>query len=407
MKKSRLMLLLALLAVSATASDLNPAYFSNVRDVRIAHPDRQNYLVVDPELWDKGNSDLGDLRLLTLSGGEIPYAIVVKRGSSSTHETEAKVLQLGTVGGAADFVLDVSEVPEYDQVRLRLGARDFIAHATVEGRDDLAKPPVTLLGKYTLYDFSREELGSNFTLKLPRSRFRYLHIHIEGAVKPEEVVGASVADIEEQKAQWTPLDVNLKIEQMGKLTVLTWDAISDVPVDRIVLLVDPADVNFRRDVEVVVQEHSVVRGEVHRIRMQRAGRAVESEELALALEGAHAPRYRLTIENGDDPPLRILGVQVLSTERRVYFDPRGNSTLHLYYGDNRLTAPLYDYAKLFVEPDPDAAARAELATPTHNFAYTGRPDTRPWTDQHPAVLWTALILAVAGLAAVALRSLKS
>jgi hypothetical protein len=405
MRKSRLAFLLALVAVTAIASDLTPAYFTNVREVRVAQPDRQNYLVVDPELWDKGNTDLGDLRLVTPAGVEIPYATVVKRGSSSVHETEAKVLQLGTVRGATDFVLDVSAVPEYDQVRLHLNALDFIAHATVEGRDELAKPPVTLLGKYTLYDFTREELGLNFTLKLPRSSFRYLHIHIEGAVKPEEVLGASVADIEEQKELWTPLEVSLKIEQAGKRTLLTWDTLPDVPVDRVVLLVDAADVNFRRDVEIIAHNDPVARGEIHRIRMKRSGRAVDSEDLALSLGGVHAPRYKLTVENGDDPPLRILGVQVFSVERRVYFDPRGNSTLRLYYGDDRLTAPLYDYAKLFQEPEQ--APRAELGPGAHNSAYTGRPDERPWTDKHPAVLWTAMIIAVAGLAGLALRGLKS
>ena len=405
MKKLHLAILLGALSVSAAASDLNPAYFTNVREVRIAHPDRQNYLVVDPELWDKGSTSLGDLRLVTSSGSEIPYAMVVKSGSSSTREIEVRVLQLGTVRGATDFVLDVSAVPEYDQVRLRLSAMDFIAHATVEGRDDLGKPPVTRLGAYTLYNFAREFLGSNSTLKLPRSRFRYLHIHIEGAVTPEDVLGASVANIEEQKAQWTPLDVSLKIEQAGKRTVLTWDALADVPVDRVALLVDPADVNFRRDVQVLARNNMVGRGEIHRIRMKRDGRAVESEELALSLGGIHAPRYKLTVENGDDPPLRIVGVQVFSMERRVYFDPRGNSTLRLYYGDDHLAAPLYDYAKLFQEPED--ALRAELGPGAHNSAYTGRPDERPWTDKHPAVLWTAMILAVAGLAAVALRGLKS
>ncbi|MDP9263674.1 MAG: DUF3999 family protein [Acidobacteriota bacterium] len=405
MRKAQLIALLVLLSVLVAASDLNPAYFSNVREVRIAHPEGQNYLVVDTELWDKGSTSLGDLRLVTSAGSEIPYAMVVKAGSSSTREIEVKVLQLGTVKGATDFVLDVSAVPEYDQVRLRLGAMDFIAHAKVEGRDDLAKPPVTLLGTYTLYDFTREFLGSNSTLKLPRSRFRYLHIHIDGAVKPEDVLGASVANIEEQEAQWTPLDVNLKIEQAGKSTLLVWDAIADVPVDRVVLLVDPADVNFRRDVQVLAHNDMVGRGEIHRIRMKRDGREVDSEDLALSLGGIHSPRYKLTIENGDDPPLHVLGVQVFSIERRVYFDPRGNSTLRLYYGDDRLTAPTYDYAKLFQEPE--GAPRAELGPGTHNSAYTGRPDERPWTDKHPAVLWTAMILAVAGLAGVALRGLKS
>ncbi len=404
MKKLRLALLLAFLSIAATASDLTPAYFSNVREVRIAHPDRQNYLVVDSELWDKGSTSLGDLRLVAPSGTEIPYAMVIKRGSSGARQTEVQVLQLGTVRGATDFVLDVSAVPEYDQVRLNLSTLDFIARATVEGRDQLGKGPVTRLGTYTLYDFTHEELGSSTTLRLPRSRFRYLHIHIDGPVKPREVLSASVADFAEQSAHWTPLDVSLKIEQAGKNTILSWNAVADVPVDRIVLLVDPADVNFRREVTVKAHTDGVAHGEIHRIRMRRAGRAVESEELALSLGGIHSPDFRLTIENGDDPPLRILGVQVYSTERRIYFDPRGNSTLRLYYGDPRLAAPTYDYAKLFSEPED--APRAELGPGTHNAAYTGRPDERPWTEKHPAVLWTAMILAVAGLGGLALRGLK-
>ena len=40
--KVRLAILMALLSVPVAASDLNPAYFSNVRDVRIAHPEKQN-----------------------------------------------------------------------------------------------------------------------------------------------------------------------------------------------------------------------------------------------------------------------------------------------------------------------------------------------------------------------------
>ncbi len=404
MKTVRLGVVLAALSVAAAASDRNPAFFSNVREVRIAKPDRTNYLVVDPELWDKGRDDLGDLRLVNSAGMEIPYVLVTKRASLSAYQTEVKLLQLGTVGGAADFVLDVSAVPEYDQVRLHLSAVDFIAHATVEGRDELTKPPVTLLGTYTLYDFSHEELGSNFALKLPRWRFRYLHIHIEGAVKPDEVLGASVANFEDQKALWTPLEVTAKLEQMGKRTTVTFDALKDVPVDRIELLVDASDVNFRRDVEVTAQNSRLASGEFHRIHMKRAGRSVDSEELTLDLAGAHQPRYRLTIENGDDPPLHILGVKVYSVERRVYFDPRGNSTLRLYYGDDRLAAPTYDYAKLFEEPKE--ASLAELSPGTHNDGYTGHPDERPWTEKHSAVLWIVMIVAIAALGAVALRGLK-
>ena len=107
------------------------------------------------------------------------------------------------------------------------------------------------------------------------------------------------------------------------------------------------------------------------------------------------------MDNGDNPPLAISGVHLLSVERRVYFDPQGKSQLKLYYGDEKLGAPVYDYARFF-KADP-AAAKAELGPGAHNEAYNGRPDSRPWSERHKAVLWLAMVLAVVVLAALAIR----
>jgi hypothetical protein len=115
-------------------------------------------------------------------------------------------------------------------------------------------------------------------------------------------------------------------------------------------------------------------------------------------------RLTITVDNGDNPPLQLTSVQPLSVERRVYFDPQGKATLKLYYGDDKLSAPIYDYAKFFHLDE--SAAPAPLGPGAHNNAYTGRPDERPWSDRHPAVLWAAMLLAVAALTAVAIRGLK-
>ncbi len=111
------------------------------------------------------------------------------------------------------------------------------------------------------------------------------------------------------------------------------------------------------------------------------------------------------MDNGDNPPLAISGVELLSLERRVYFDPQGKSQFKLYYGDEKLASPVYDYGRFF-KADPEAA-RAELGPGSHNGAYAGRADDRPWSERHNAVLWLAMILAVAVLAGLAIRGLKT
>ena len=102
-------------------------------------------------------------------------------------------------------------------------------------------------------------------------------------------------------------------------------------------------------------------------------------------------------------PLALTSVQPLSVERRVYFDPQGKVTLRLYYGDEKLSPPIYDYAKFFRLDE--SAASAQLGPAAHNDAYAGRPDARPWSERHPSVLWVAMLLAVAVLAGMAIRGL--
>jgi hypothetical protein len=53
------------------------------------------------------------------------------------------------------------------------------------------------------------------------------------------------------------------------------------------------------------------------------------------------------------------------------------------------------------------AGRVELSAEEANAGYTGRPDERPWSERHPAVLWAAILAAVAILGGIALRSIKT
>jgi hypothetical protein len=52
-------------------------------------------------------------------------------------------------------------------------------------------------------------------------------------------------------------------------------------------------------------------------------------------------------------------------------------------------------------------AQAKLGPGSHNPEYAGRPDDRPWSERHTAILWTAMLLAVVALATLALRGLRT
>jgi hypothetical protein len=380
------------------------SYFSNVRDISISQPEQQNYFVVDEEIWARARPDLADLRLYD-GDTQVQYALSEQRGGTSSHEAAAKILNLGSVGGRTEFDLDMSEVGEYDRIRLQLDAKDFVATASLAGSNQLGAKSATHLPPATLYDFSREDLGSNAVLKLPPSSFRYLHVKLSAGIAPAQIKSASVYNLQETKAVWTSVGSCGEPSQVARTTVIICDSPLRVPVERVRFRIDAKQVNFRRTVVLAdASEQRYGDGEITRVRMNRGGATVIAEEMDVLIRGQNSGRLKVSVDNGDNPPLSISGVELLSVERRVYFDPQGRSLLRLYYGDSKLGSPIYDYARFF-KADP-AAAMATLGPGTHNEAYRGRPDDRPWSERHKAVLWTAMLLAVIVLAGLAIRGLR-
>jgi hypothetical protein len=376
-------------------------YFTEMRDVTISVPDHQGYIVVDQALWSHARPDLGDIRLYD-GQTQVPYVLKEQRGGTSSVEQPVKILNLGSVTGHTEFDLDLSGILEYNRIRLQLAAKNFVATAHVEGRNDLTERAGTKLGKNILYDFTRESLGASSVLKLPTSSFRYLHVSVNQGVRPADVQGALVSNVQEIKAAWTDAgNCSLNGQLQGRNTFFDCSSVAGVPVDRVLFDVPSSRVNFRRSVVVEVDGQVVARGEISRIRLTRGGQSVVTENLGVDLSGIRGKSIKVTVENGDDAPLPLEATKLLSVERRIYFDPAGKTALTLYSGDEKLAAPSYDYAEFFHQDSE--AAEARLGPHQHNPAYTGRPDDRPWSERHPAVLWLAMLLAVLVLAALAIR----
>lgn len=398
------LLLLLGLADAASRPEAAIPYFTNVREVRIAEPQQQNFIIVDEELWNHSRPDLADLRLYD-EQTPVQYALSEQRAGVSSEEAAAKILNLGTVSGHTEFDVDVQGIPEYDRVRLRLDAHNFVATASVSAGNALGKTAEVQLPPSTLYDFSKEQLGSNSEIKLPTSSFRYLHIKLSSGIRPQEVKAATIFNLREQQASWTKVGSCAGPQPRQHFTVLRCTLPPKVPLSRIEFQIPSGQVNFRRTVSIEDAAGSQVSsGEISRVRVNRGGTLVTHEDLAVNLSGRYG-EITINIDNADNPPLTLSSVQPLTLERRVYFDPGGKSGLRLYYGDAGLDAPIYDYAR-FLHVDA-AAAQAQLGPGMHNAEYAGRPDERPWSERHGAVLWSAMILAVLILSVLALRGLKA
>jgi hypothetical protein len=392
-------------------------YFKYQRPVQ-AQPGGQRYVAVDEQIWKNARLDLGDLRLYN-GQQEVAYALRVERGSRESDNKDVRVLQQSVVGGKTQFVIDMAGVAEYDHIDLKLATKNFVAHARVEGQEDLHGTQWALLAESILYDLSKENLGGTSMLRLPLSTYKYLRVTVDGPVKSADVLGAASEFRQENKAVWrdvggapTVAETTMSAarndpsRRNGKVTMLTFAVPEHVPLDRITLDIDPTQPNFRRSVQVTDDNDRYIgSGEINRIHMVRSGRKIDSEDYDVSFSAVGHKTIKVIIDNGDDPPLKLKSARLQQLEHRVYFESPGAAPLTLYYGDQKLDPPVYDYAKLFLLAND--AAPAQLGGEQANAAYTGRPDERQWTERHPAVLWFAIVAAVLILGAIALRSMKT
>ena len=384
------------------------SYFKYQRPVQLAGVG-QHYLVVDESVWKHARPDLADLRLYS-GETEIPYSLVVGGGGQERVPSEVHVLQQSMVAGKTQFLIDMSNQPEYDYVELDLDAENFVAHARAEGQNDPKGQRWTPLGDSILYDLSEQNLGRNFRLRLPRATYKYLRATIDGAFELENARSVTAGMRYEQYVIWRDLSGSPKQQQKDKDTILTFDAPENASIDRVILAVKPTQPNFRREVEILDERGAGLgSGEIDRIHIVREGQKIDSKALNVDFSdknnGWQGFKFiKVVIHNGDNPPLKLTDARLQQLERRLYFDASTRGQLTLYYGDEQLQPPAYAYDNQLQPRKP--AAAAQLGPETSNAAYTGRPEA-PWSERHPVMLWIVIIAAVIVQGVVVFLSLSA
>jgi Protein of unknown function (DUF3999) len=421
--KSAILLGLLLWQASGPAPVISdPQYLRYQRTVTTSGGTGQNCAVIDPHIFPRAGASLKDLRLYQ-GGHEVPYAITLSEPQQPDSDT-AHVRNLGLRGRNIVFDLEMPNRP-YTEITLDLAGKDFLATATVSGTRDPNYSNQTRLGEFTLFDLTSQHLSRNTTLHLQETNLPYLHIELEVSpatgnrafvVAPEMVQGVTVPPSREAQSIYTTAATTTTITQRGRQSIATFALPQRIPVERVSFDLAPNyKANFSRDVRITDRpdgSDSVsesLAGTILRVHLTQAGREIRHQQLSVpAILGSNmqsAATVEVAIDNGDDAPLPITAVRLEMRQRQICFDVSNSQLLMLFYGDAALTAPQYDYARLFAASD--AMHTAQLGLEQLNPAYRERPDTRPFTDRNPHLLWIVLLVVVCLLAIVAIRSSRT
>lgn len=308
----------------------------------------------------------------------------------------------------------------YSDLDLGVVGQNFIATVTVFGSQSQTSGAVTRVGSYTIFDLTRQKLGRSTVLHLPDADFRYLHLTIEGPIPPENITSLTVERLPARQPRYQPVAESSKVTQSDHSSVVVMTLPAHVPVDRLVFDPGASPTMFSREVRIdvepivaqpvsddtdVLPAPTSFTGNLLRIHSTEDGHRLDEERLTVDAPsvGFDTPtRWTVSIQNGDDTPLPVTSIRFEMLERDLCFEAVGKTHYALYYGDPALSAPMYDYSTMFT-------LRKDMSIVTvgpeeRNPSYESRPDTRPFTEKHPLLLWVALVAVIGLLGGIALRS---
>jgi hypothetical protein len=395
----------------------------------------QTCAVIDPSIFPHAAASLKDLRLYQGANDshDVPYAITLSEPQQPDSDT-AQIRNLGLRGNNIVFDLEMPNRP-YTDVTLNLAGQDFIATATVSGTRDPNYSNQTSLGDFTLFDLTTQHLSRSTTLHLQETTLPYLHVELAispapgahtFAASPQMVLGVTVPPSREAQSLYTTAAATTTITQRGHQSIATFALPERIPIERISVDIPPTfKANFSRDVRISdrpsdtpgtadtpdnsAAASETLAGTILRVHLTQSGREIRQQQLSVpATLGSNMQSpatVEVAIDNGNDTPLPIAAVRLEMRQRKLCFDALTTQPLTLFYGDPALTAPQYDYARLF-SPSREIHT-AQLSSEQLNPAYRDRPDQRPLTERRPHLLWIVLLAVICILAIVAIRSSKA
>lgn len=421
----KLIILLLLTAMAAAA--LLPA-FRAAADFALAEWQYYKPLALPPELaagqlaaatLDRevfqaaaaaGRTDLPplrDLRIIREGGTEVPYQLRIADGRAERETAPAQIRDLGHLPGQyTSFIADLGAGGvRHNEVEIFTDSATFGRKTMVEARRDAAADWAILQEGAEIFDFTVAErafVARHTRIRYPESTARYLRVRIiNGSAEPLNITGAAVSltrERAEQEIDYRPAVVRRGEDNSSRATVVTLDlGGSGIPTGRLSFNTPAA--NFHRDARIAGSADGNRWDELNAAAVYRYSTPRFSDSRReITYPESRYRYYRLTVDNGDNPPLPLADITLHGLARRVIFPAEPGAGYALYYGNPAARQPSYELERLAAWLETEDLPIAALGAQQSNPSFTGH--RLPLTERYPWLITAAVAAAALVLAAL-------
>ena len=330
-------------------------------------------VTIPPEVAERSQPGLADLRLVSDDGREVPYVLDIDVPRTAERRRSGRLVEAPVEPRRMSaWVVDFEDATAFDCLELDIDGADFSKRIHLETSLDGAQW-TRVGGEAWVFDWpwrGRRIHDTAIEQAAPLTA-RYVRLTVDDwRSTPVAVRGVTaVLTTHLGGRRWTREATLVRLDTpAGQPSRYRIDAPAGAPVERITIATD--DVAFWRDVRVF---ETGARGDmpvsgratIYRVRLDDAD--LDAERLDVDLVRPIAAPLIVEIADGDSPPLARARVTLSGMERRALI-PATEAPLTLYYGNAATRRPVYDIEALrtrlsLVERYPQCTLGPETANP--------------------------------------------
>ena len=351
-------------------------------------------IALDAEVYDRADRSLGDIRVVTRAGEEIPYVIRRWPASETMGTVSAPMVNLSVQPHRLTrFELQTLRLGQpHNQVTITIADSEFLPRQViVEGSDD--RKTWLVLSRSEVYRFA---LGAEeHSIGYSQSVYPFVRVTIHDDGRPGlRIQGAALRFrqvVPAREDRWFAGSIEAVTDPQARTTTVIVDAgFGRLPIAQLtVAITTPAA--FARAAEVEVSGDRTTWQTVASTTLVRTKQTGVDGSISIPFGEVRGRFVRLTVRNGDNPPLGIVRASVHGIQQTVLFPNTPGRMYWLYFG-GPADAPQYDLPEVLNrEVTPLHPAQGSTGSVETNPAFVAPPPPkRPWTEEHPLVMWTIL-----------------
>jgi hypothetical protein len=340
---------LFLQALATAQQPASPPAFRFERPVAANGPGPRR-LAIDVPLLAGLKSDLGDLRLFDASGREIAYLLVFKPSAEPAWKPAA-ILPVASIDGdklkQSGFEADLGEIQTTDRFRIDSLRPPFLKRVRLEGSGDRARWTL-LVAEGTLFDLPDEKLRQT-ELGFTAGAYRYFRATWDDTnsarLPPPSFASVRlVTSVVPPPPLTATLSVERRPSEPGRSRYRVRLPGGHLPI--IALEFDLGGGHVLREAAVYEARLSGTEAVPVLLGSGTLRRVVQGSltaaSLRLPVTPPVEPQIDLVVDDGDNPPLDVRGVQAIFADLPwIYFESDGTA-LSARYGNPSLSPPRYD-----------------------------------------------------------------